>query len=66
MMKGRAIHTWFNDSQMAMLQAQSLVENRSMSSIIKTAALQYVAQYKLKLASPINYVKHVPQEIKTE
>ena len=63
-MKARAIHIWVNGTQLAMLQAQGIVENRPLSSICKTAAMQYVAQYKLKLTPPPTYVKHVAQEIK--
>lgn len=60
-MKPHAVHIWFNESQLAMLQAQSLVEARSISSIVKTAAMQYVVQHKFKIVNEPSYVRHVAQ-----
>lgn len=54
---------WFNENQRAMLAAQALVECRSMASIVKGAALQYLAQHLIKGIKPISYAKHVPQNL---
>ena len=57
-------HIWYNDTQYAMLQAQALAEGRTVNAIVKGSAMQYVIQYKVKLAPKLDYVKHVPQKIK--
>ena len=46
-----------------MLQAQALAEGRTVNAIVKGSAMQYVIQYKVKLAPKLDYVKHVPQRI---
>ena len=63
-MKLNKVHIHFNDTQSAMLQGVALAEGRTVGNLVKSAALQYAAQHKLKLVPDIKYAKFVPQEVK--
>lgn len=63
-MKLNKVHIHFNDAQSALLQGVALAEGRTVGNLVKSAALQYAAQHKLKLIAPVSYVKFVPQPIK--
>lgn len=63
-MKLNKVHIHFNDTQSAMLQGVALAEGRTVGNLVKSAALQYAAQHKLKLIPEVKYAKFVAQPIK--
>ena len=63
-MKNNKVHTAFNDTQAALLNGVALAEGRTVGSLVKSAALQYAVQHKLKIVQPVQFVKHVCPEVK--
>jgi len=61
MANGYPLQVRFTADQIQMLKAQSMYECRSLSSIIRSAALQYVCAHKHIIKDKIIYNPFVPQ-----
>ena len=68
MKKTNCVHVWFSDAQIAALNARSLLENRSVTQIVKNAAITYVTYGQIdmtrrKIIPPVPVMK---QEVSNE